>query len=357
MLRSAFLCAASAFLLAVPAGGGQEGEPAKRVAGESASEGRAVIVFAGAPIEFDPDRPAEPATTGVTYDENGRVAIRTVTLPEASPDTRIIARVATRPIPKDEISVHDPWDRAGNVRLSLPGEPDIEVVKFITAYGGATEHEVDVTHLASVLQGECTFKGFIDTWLSPAWLLDFSIVFEAVEEGRERAPDWVAPLLHEPSATAESLGRDGYEVDIVIPDGTGRALLYYLSSGHCTDGRDEDEFVSKDNVISVDGVVVERFRPWRDDCRRFRDVNPYTRRWSDGWWSSDYSRSGWCPGDWVRPVTLDLTDHLGPGAHSVRFNVEGVRPRGDDDHLGYWRISSYVVVWMSESASSRGRDQ
>jgi hypothetical protein len=127
-----------------------------------------------------------------------------------------------------------------------------------------------------------------------------------------------------------------------------RVVLYYLSSGHCTDGRDDDEFVSKDNVISVDGVVVERFRPWRDDCRRFRDVNPYTRRWSDGWWSSDYSRSGWCPGDYVPAVTLDVTDHLKPGEHVVTFNVENVRPRDENDHYGYWRLSSYLVGWTAE---------
>jgi hypothetical protein len=307
-----------------------------------------VTVFEGAAIHFDSESPDPHPDDDVTYEDNGRVAVRTVALPEVPSGARIVARVATRPIPKDEVSVHDPWDRAGNVRLALPGRPDVEIVKFVTAYGGVTEHEVDVTHLAPVLVGECVFKGFVDTWLSPAWTIDFSLVYEDEGETPDPPPDWVLPLLHEPSATAESLGDGGYEVDAVVPEGAERVVLYYLVSGHCTDGRDEDEFVSKDNVISVDGIVVERFRPWRDDCRRFRDINPYTRRWSDGWWSSDYSRSGWCPGDWVPPVTLDLSDHLGPGPHAVTFNIEGVRPRGDDDHLGYWRVSSYLVGWGGE---------
>jgi hypothetical protein len=106
--------------------------------------------------------------------------------------------------------------------------------------------------------------------------------------------------------------------------------------------------VSKDNVISVNRVVVERFRPWRNDCGRFRARNPYTRRWSDGWWSSDYSRSGWCPGDVVAPLRVDLTDHLTPGPHTIGFNVEGVRPRDEDDHYGYWRLSAYAVGWTEE---------
>ena len=71
--------------------------------------------------------------------------------------------------------------------------------------------------------------------------------------------------------------------------------------------------ISKANVISVDGVVVARFHPWRDDCRRFRDRNPYCARWTDGSWSSDYGRSGWCP--------------------------------GKDGHYGYWRLSAHLVGW------------
>lgn len=348
MLRSRALYAASAFLLVAALVGWPVCALAERPPGASVSDARAVVVFEDAPLHFDPEHPDPHPGDDVAYEDNGRVAFRTVEVPEAPRDTRILARVTTRPIPKDEISVHDPWDRAGNVRLSLPGRPDIEIVKFVTAYGGATEHEVDVTHLAAVLRGPCVFRGFVDTWLSPAWRIDFSLVFEGAEGLPGPPPDWVLPLLYEPSATAESLGDTGYELEVEVPEDAGRVVLYYLSSGHCTDGRDDDEFVSKDNVISVDGTVVERFQPWRDDCRRFRDINPYTKRWSDGWWSSDYSRSGWCPGDWVPPVTLDLTDHLGAGPHTVGINIEGVRPMGDDDHLGYWRVSSYLVGWERE---------
>ena len=121
--------------------------------------------------------------------------------------------------------------------------------------------------------------------------------------------------------------------------------MNYLVSGHCTDGRGADEFEQKDNVIYIDGHVVYRFRPWRDDCRQFREVNPYCRRWSNGWWSSDFSRSGWCPGDFVAPVELDLTDHLTPGRHTIRFVIENMRPVDEDGNYGYWRVSSHLVGW------------
>lgn len=314
-----------------------------------------VEVFTSESVHFYPSAPDTLTSPGVTVEDNGRVVVTSVELEPPDWPHRILAVVSTEPVPKDEVSVHDPWDRAGNVQLRTRGRPHIELVKFVTAYGGATEHRVDVTHLAPVLQGECEFAGFVDTWLSPAWKLSLSIEFEPAEEwelletnASPAASDWVLPLLYEQDATAPNLGESGYEVSVVVPDGIERAILYYLASGHCTDGRDEDEFVSKDNVISVDGMVVKRFRPWRDDCVNLREVNPYTRRWSDGWWSSDYSRSGWCPGDDVPPVRADLTDHLRPGGHAMTFNVEDVRPRDENDHHGYWRISGYLVGWKSE---------
>jgi hypothetical protein len=305
-------------------------------------------IFRDEPISFLQEGPDTSVAGAVTTLDNGRVIVRTTQIAcPTSGATRVLARVVTRPVPKDEVSVHDPWDRAGNARLSLPGKPDIELVKFVTAYGGVTEHEVDVTHLAPLLQGTCTFKGFVDTWVSPAWTMDLSLTFEwDVSETRTMTrPTWVEPLFYEESATAESLGEDGFAIDVDVPERIGRVVLHYLASGHCTDGTDEDEFVSKDNVISVDGVAVERYKPWRADCRDFRAVNPYTRRWSDGVWSSDYDRSGWCPGDSVPPLSLDLTDHLTPGRHVVGFNVERVRPEGEDGHLGYWRMSGYLVGW------------
>jgi hypothetical protein len=152
-------------------------------------------------------------------------------------------------------------------------------------------------------------------------------------------------VLYEESLTAERLGEAGLAVTVQVPDSLTRVVLNLLVSGHCTDGRGADEFESKDNVVFVDGEEVARFRPWRDDCRRFREVNPYCRRWSDGSWSSDYSRSGWCPGDWVPPTRFELSRALTPGTHTLRYYIENVRPEDEDGHFGYWRVSAHLLGW------------
>lgn len=306
----------------------------------AAAETLEVPVFRGASIFFRPDSTGVDALPGV--EDHGRIARAEVRLPDPVGPCRILARLTLSPVPLDERSVHDRWDRAGSIRLVTPGAPDLEVVRFMTSYGGRTRHEVDVTELAPLLRGDRTFRTFVDTWVDSAWTVDVSLRY--APDSTVDAPTWLAPVYFTDSMNRESHA-GGVEVPVEIPRGLSRVVLRYLSTGHCTDGRDEDEFISKANVISVDGVVVARFHPWRDDCRRFRDRNPYCARWSDGSWSSDYSRSGWCPGSEVVPTEFDLTDHLTPGKHRIRIAIENIRPRDAEGHQGYWRVSAGLVGW------------
>lgn len=301
-----------------------------------------VTVFERAMVHFNPDSTAKYEAPGVYHSDNGRVVATEVALPDVLPPGRIKALVTLHPIPKTDREVWDRWDRAGNLRLAVDGAPDIEIVRFMTAYGGRTSHEVDVSELAPLLRGNRTVRAFVDTWVSPAWRIDFSLRFEP--DTLYAPPLWAMPVYYTDSFNRQEMPR-GAAMPVTIPPGLSRVVLRYLSTGHCTDGRNDDEFESKPNVIAVDDVVVERFHPWRDDCRRFRDRNPYCARWSDGSWSSDYSRSGWCPGVEVLPREFDLTDHLTPGAHTICIKVEDMRPVDPDGHFGYWRVSACLIGW------------
>jgi hypothetical protein len=310
---------------------------------ESTTEPHTIQIFRDNVIHFTPDDSSKYDTAMVSARDNGRQITTTLEMQRPSYPVTITARVDLRPIRKDIRNVHDHWDRAGNVRLSRAGMADLEIVKFVTSYGGVTDHTVDVSHLAPLLDGSCTFVGFIDTWVTPAWEMDFTLTFSPMS--RRTEPVWVEGILFAESVTAANLPPDGLNVTVDVPEGIQRVVMHYFTSGHCTDGIDADEFQSKDNVIGVDGREVFRFRPWRDDCRQFRAINPYCARWSDGSWSSDHSRSGWCPGDEVLPVALDLSEYLTPGRHSLSFAVEDIRPRGKDGHHGYWRLSSHLLGW------------
>ncbi len=307
-----------------------------------AAEPVTIQVFRDTALHFQPDSAGKFARRGETAEEKGRVVRTSATLPASFGRGRIVAMVSIRPEVKNDREVYDRYDRAGNIRLAVDDGPDVEIVRFMTAYGGPTNYEVDVTHLAPLLHGTKTFRAFIDTWVSPAWRIDFSL--RSVPGDSIPTPSWATSVYYQENFNREERG-GGDSATVTVPAGLERVVLRYVTTGHCTDGRDEDEFVSKANVISVDGVVVSRFHPWRTDCRRFRELNPYCARWTDGSWSSDYSRSGWCPSQVVEPVEMDLTDHLTTGTHTIRFVVENMRPKNAEGDYGYWRLSAMLVGW------------
>ena len=45
------------------------------------------------------------------------------------------------------------------------------------------------------------------------------------------------------------------------------------------------------------------------------------------------------------PTEIDLTDHLTAGPHVVTFAIEGMRPKDENGHFGYWRVSAHLVGW------------
>jgi hypothetical protein len=303
-------------------------------------------LFEDVTVHFTPDDSTLYDSPFASARDNGRVMTTYREMASYPAGGRVMLNLEVEPIRKDVRNMVDRWDRAGWVRLVKPGMAPVELARFMTAYGGAISHQVDVTHLAPLLNGLCTFEIFIDTWVSPAWIVEAELVFTPDATGQFNPPAWaLGALFPDGGLTAE---KPEVSAEVLIPEHTRWVEIAAITTGHCTDGSDADEFITKDNVILVDGVEVYRWRPWRDDCEDFRIVNPYCAKWSDGSWSSDYSRSGWCPGDVADPEFIDLSDWLTPGVHTLTWKVEGIRakdPEDPDNHHGYWRVSASVSGW------------
>lgn len=314
-----------------------------------------VPIFESAPIQFgDP-------VSGPTWepDDNGRVIRRTLKLPESAGPVQITARLKLE-------SEGDPWDRFGSVYLVAPtGTANVELLKFMTGFGTGLPYkkdtipdhptvekwaeyslwEADLTHLASLLQGEVTIEAVIDTWVNPGWSIDFELSFKA--EAQALNPSWVAPILDNTREywTKEVFASERATIEVDIPAGLESLKMFYLTSGH-GGRRSGDEFNKKDHVIYVDGAEVLRFVPWREDGPLFRKFSPTSAKWDGDVWSSDLSRSNWIPGDQVLPMVFDLSSHLAPGKHSIRFQVEDMA-ESTPDNLNYWNIS-VVLAGYSE---------
>ena len=271
---------------------------------------------------------------GVTVLDNGRIIERTITLPEIGPFSKLTTNLKVT-------AGDDAWDRAGSIYVVTP-TGDVELHKFITAFGGTTSHQQDVSNLIPIMRnGQIKIRAFIDTWVQTARTLDFSLT--VTDDSANRAPTWGRGLFNDQDWRSDEYTNGRKATGLSgIPADIGKVILSYLPSGHASDGNGGDEFTQRTHRIFVNGVEAWSGVPWRTDGRNFRSVNPTSGRWGDVW-SSDLNRAGWIPGDDVDPIQIDVTQFIKPGQrNSVEYQIDGVRP-GDASGYGYWRVSSYLT--------------
>jgi hypothetical protein len=298
-----------------------------------------INVFQNTGIQFGGDVNWK-AQTGTTIRDNGRVVEKIVTLPELGPFSRVTTNL-------NVIAGTDPWDRAASIYVATAAG-DIELHKFITAFGGTTSHQQDITNLIPILRsGPLRIRAFVDTWVQTARTIDFSLT--VTDETPNRAPSWGRTLFNDQDWRAGDYANNKKQlIGIGTPTGLGKIILSYLPSGHASDGNGGDEFTQRTHRIFIDGVEVWEGIPWRTDGRNFRSVNPTSGRWGDVW-SSDLDRAGWIPGDDVDPIQIDVTQYLAAGGrHTFEYHIDGIRP-GDSSGYGYWRASSYLTGYAAHA--------
>lgn len=118
------------------------------------------------------------------------------------------------------------------------------------------------------------------------------------------------------------------------------ARLRYISTGHGGWGGG-DEFNPKTNTLLIDGVPMFSHTPWREDCACYRHLNPVSGNFWNGVSSSDYSRSGWCPGTATQPAYFDLSQ-LKPGKHKLTIAIPQGEPQAGS--FSYWSVSGVLIV-------------
>ena len=134
---------------------------------------------------------------------------------------------------------------------------------------------------------------------------------------------------------------DSLTVTFTIPANATTAKLRYISTGHGGWG-EGDEFVPKQNTILIDGKTAFTHTPWRQDCGCYRDLNPVSGNFWNGLSSSDFSRSGWCPGTATQPVYFDFS----PWADGEEHNLTVAIPQGKpvEGMFSHWAVSGTLII-------------
>ena len=362
---------------------------------QASEQSEIIPVFDEAAIAWDKTL-LDNTTVGehAVFDE-GHAVQRAVQLPPMPRNQRearrIIATLIVEPVLLEEegkFRPGDPWTRLGSVSVILPAKqsaprsnvpPDqgpkrepgksdspsdqattqpaasrpeslneVELMRFITSFGGPVTFKQDVTSLAPLLSGKHTLRVSISTFKNPAWKVTLTLNYSSEGVGYRR-PVWATPLFNESAVTAAD---NKLRATFDVPRGLARPRLWIISTGHATDGTGGDEFISRTHVLKVDGQEVARWRPWSECGNDLRQENPMSGRMTIDnreLWSSDIDRSGWHPGTVIEPIRIPVPE-LSPGKHSVQLEIVGIRPK-DDSGYGYWRTSAVAVAdepWPDE---------
>jgi hypothetical protein len=135
-------------------------------------------------------------------------------------------------------------------------------------------------------------------------------------------------------------GTDSITVNFYTEGDEKEITLRYISTGHGGWGGG-DEFNPKENEIFIDGQKRFSHTPWRCDCGRYREWNPVSGNFWNGLSSSDFSRSGWCPGTATQPVYFNLSG-LQPGEHTMTIAIPQGKPM--EGGFSHWNVSAALII-------------
>jgi GLPGLI family protein len=242
--------------------------------------------------------------------------------------------------------------------------PPIELMRFITPFGtghynsqvtvkgivweDSITYRQDMTDVITASQSEVWVGVFIGCYDRGGHRVSLKLKYHPEYPDAEQKKRQVIPIINTLNIMEASgqeyatiFGSDTLSVTVNIPIGLTNAMLRYISTGH--GGWEKgDEFNKKMNEIFMDGSLIYKFIPWRDDCGMYRKYNPASGNFPNGMSSSDYSRSGWCPGSTGIPVDIPL-GNLSAGEHTFKVFIPMGKPEGTS--FSAWNVSAVLVGW------------
>lgn len=345
----------------------------------------------GNPIE----NPAGEQLNKVYRFAGGTVILKKMKLPEVASDYQVFAELT-------QYSNGDAYDRTGSVFVipqekeksfldalkngieTVPGfkaangknyygtvatpdyAPPVELIRFFTPFGinyfndkvkvygqkweQKAYYKQEVTDLLPLLQGEVWIGTYIGNYDKGGHKVSLDLKYypgsRVVRKEKDEKQAWVYPLfntLNIMEMAGQEYGtmfeNDSLKITFNVPEGLKNIYLRYISTGHGGWGGG-DEFNKKLNEIFVDNNRVFSYIPWNCDCGTERKYNPASGNFWNGLSSSDYSRSGWCPGEASNPVFVPL-QHLKPGKHTLKVAIPiGEKEKGS---FSSWNISGVLI--------------
>lgn len=229
---------------------------------------------------------------------------------------------------------------------------------YVPKWAEAAVWEQDISDLAEEVTGDFYIGLWLDTWTDEGFVVDVSLEYSGRPAKKRKVIPLVNTVYYVGQKIPDLFAFTDLNVEFELPKNAKNATLHYITTGHGGHSGG-DEFIKIRNQVTFDGETVIDTIPWRDDCASFRRFNPSSGVWTrkdtayayiDGkkeivpvrerLASSDLSRSNWCPGSKVKPMTADL-GALEKGKHKLSIHIPATP--ADGDKLNHWLVSAYIT--------------
>lgn len=217
----------------------------------------------------------------------------------------------------------DPYDRVAWIEVKDDRGDWIEIIRYITPFGIACDHVVDLTPYIHLLQGTREMRMFIDTWAG-GWSISLDLEyirgetehdFAQIERLWDGAKDFGNLNNLQPNDTLE----------VQWPEQTEAAQLHMYCSGHGW-GENNTSNAAEFYPQAVHHIDVNGTETFQQELFYDCDPNPDGCNNQLGTW--EYNRAGWCPGAIGKAWSYDLTPWLNEPSTELRYIF-------DEDYVDY----------------------
>ncbi len=196
------------------------------------------------------------------------------------------------------------WDRVASLDARGHNGEWVEIIRYITPYGTACSHLIDLTDYMSILQGKVSFRVNCAT-LDNGYLYDLTLNFNAGSPLHNYSN--IDVIWWETYQFGDYANLQPVEnVIYTFPDNAQSSTLKLVSSGHGwgdLNSQNAAEFYEATHHVWINGEETFEQHNWYD-C----NPNPDGCQPQSGTWY--YDRAGWCPGAIAQWYDYSLTPYL-----------------------------------------------
>lgn len=208
------------------------------------------------------------------------------------------------------------WDRVAGIDARTHDGRWVEIIRYITPYGKACSHQLNVTDYMSLLQGKIAFRLNNGT-LDNGYLFNLKFSYQTGKPAHKYSDVQVLWQKTYPFGDLANL-QPVEPLKVQWAKNAAAATLKLVSTGHGWGDNNTGnaaEFHDDTHHIWVDEVKTFEQRNW-NKC----NPNPDGCGSQAGTWYFD--RAGWCPGSIAPWFNFDMTPYISKGESALRYRFD-----------------------------------